>query len=431
MTKRSRIKQTGDKRTTDPGVKYLAAILVVHVVLALVYWRCTPFGASPDERPHGKYVQALVESRSLPVFSTSDPEGYEYHQPPLYYLMGVPFYLAGRLSGLANPAEMVRLLSLLLGGLSILIAYAAVRAALPEEKGLPLAVAGFVALLPTHVMLSSSVSNDPLAEVVFGLALLVIAGMLVDGPKWRRTVGLGLVLGIGLLTKTTCVLLFPVALLAYLLAWQRGTLAAKSVAGHLGAAVGVSLIIGAWWLVRNQAIFGDPFAMSQFQRAFQHTATLESLLSKGWSWGVYSALVGAWTFASFWGVFGHMKVFMPTWTYCALAAISIAAGIGSLRSTVRIRATSVASRDVLLVYGVTIALVLLAFIRFNLTFFQAQGRYLYPALIPISVLWALGISELLPAQWRRFMPHLVVGITLIVQIVALATCIIPVMPHAV
>jgi len=430
MTKdkrRGRAPHAGVKRST--GTAYLIAILLIHAALALVYWDRTPFGASPDEGPHGRYVQTLVESRALPVFRAADREGYEFHQPPLYYLMGVPFYLAGRGFGLIDPAGMVRLLSLLLGALSIVISYLAIRAAFPDEKELPIAVAGFVALLPMHVMLSSSVSSDPLAEVVFGLALLVMAGMLVNGPNWKRTVGLGFVFGIGLLTKTTCVLLFPVAVLAYLLAWQRGMPAARSVAGHLGAAIGISLAIGGWWLVRNQLLYGDPFAMSQFQKAFQHTATPEYWLSKGWSWGFYFSLVGVWTFASFWGVFGHMKVFMPTWAYYGLAVISLAVGIGSLRGIARARAKSAANRDLLLVYGVTLALVLLAFIKFNLSFFQAQGRYLYPALIPISVLWAAGIGGLLPVHLRRFMPYLAVGIPLIVQIVALATCIIPKMPY--
>ena len=419
-----------DRGSADRGTKYLVAILLVHVVLALVYWRCTPFGASPDEGPHGRYVQTLVESRALPVFRAADREGYEFHQPPLYYLMGVPCYLAGRFADMENPAEMARLLSLLLGGLSVAIAYAAVRAAFPEEKAFPLAVAGFVALLPTHVMLSSSVSNDPLTEVVFGLALLVIAGMLANKPNWGGTIGLGLALGIGLLTKTTCVLLFPVAVLAYLLAWQRGMLAARSVVGHLGAAIGISLAIGGWWLIRNQLLYGDPFAMSQFQEAFQETAAKpEYWLSRGLSWGAYFALVAGWTFASFWGVFGHMKVFMPTWVYYGLALISLAVGIGSLRGIARARAKSAANRDLLLVYGVTLALVLLAFIKFNLSFFQAQGRYLYPALVPISMLWALGFRELLPARLHRFAPHAALAVTLVTQIVALATCIIPKMPY--
>jgi hypothetical protein len=33
-------------------------------------------------------------------------------------------------------------------------------------------------------------------------------------------------------------------------------------------------------------------------------------------------------------------------------------------------------------------------------FFQAQGRYFYPALVPIAVFNALGWDGLLPPRWR-------------------------------
>ena len=411
------------------NAKWLGVILGVHVVLALVYWHYTPFGAPPDEGPHGKYVAVLAGTGSLPVFDASNRGDYEYHQPPLYYLMGTPFYCVGRAIRMADPAAMVRLLSLILGGLSILAAYAVVRSAFPDERILPLTCAGFVGLLPTHVMLSSSVSNDVLAEVVFGLALLVMVRMLVTGLSWRRTIGLGAILGAGLLAKTTCVLLFPIVVLAYVLVWQRGASTGRSLAAHVAAVLGVGIAIGGWWLARNQFLYGDPLAVSQFQEVFQDTPTPEFWLSRGWSWGMYFALVIGWTFASFWGVFGHMNVFMPTWAYWGLAAITLGAAAGSLRAAAQMRARSALNRDVLFVCGVTLALVLLAFLKFNVSFFQAQGRYLYPALVPISVFWAIGLGQLLPQSKRHLAPYLAVGVPFVGQIIALVTCIVPKMPY--
>lgn len=417
------------KETSGSNAGWLAVILCLHVTLAIVYWAYTPYGASPDEQPHGRYVGALASNWSLPVFDEADRGNYEYHQPPLYYVTGVPFYLAARAARMTEPAEMVRLLSLVLGGLAVVLVYGAVRSAFPEKEGLALACSGFVAFLPTHSMLSSSVSNDVLVEVVVGLALLVTARMLAGGLNWARTAGLGVVLGVGLLTKTTCVVLFPVALIAYVLVWRRGKSTAKLAAGHLAAAVGISLALGGWWLARNQILYGDVLAMAQFQHVFQDTPTPDFWLSRGWSWATYFGLVGVWTFGSFWGVFGHMNVFMPVWTYCALGAVSAAVAIGSVRGVLGVRAKSSVARDVLLVYGVLVLLVLLVFVKFNVMFFQAQGRYLYPALIPISVLWALGMERLLPGSKRRFTPWLAVGVPLVAQIVALAACVVPEMPY--
>ena len=430
MTKRRRQVKTADtaKHVANPDVKWLIAILCVHLLLAAVYWHYTPFGAPPDEGPHGLYVQTLVEEHKLPVFDVSDRQRYESHQPPLYYLMGVPFYLIGQVVRMGEPAVAVRLLSMLLGALSILVIYRAVLLAFPRERHVALASAGFAALLPTHVMLSSSVGNDILAEVIFGLAVLVMVRIILDGPSWRTTVALGAVLGLGLLTKTTCVLLFPAAVLAYGLVWRRGTSGLTSATRHIGVLVCVSVAVGGWWLVRNQALYGDVLAMSQFRRAFEHTARPEYWLNRGFSGVEYWLLVGLWTFHSFWGVFGHMNVFMPSWAYIGLAATSLCVIVACLRVEIELRAESAQTRDILLIYNVVLLLVLLAFLQFNASYFQTQGRYLYPALVPISAFWVLGVRRLLPARMRSWMPYAAASVPLIAQVVALATCIVPKMP---
>ena len=377
--------------------KILIAILCLHFVLAGVYWHLTPYGSPPDEGPHGLYVQKLVTGHHLPVFDPADRNNYEAHQPPLYYVLGTPFYLLGGQIA-------VRLLSMILGALSILVIYRAVVIGFDDER-LALGAAGFAAFLPTHVMLSSMVGNDILAELIFGLALM----LMVSRPSAWNSIALGVVLGLGLLTKTTCILLFPVAILA--LIWVR-----RRSAGHFAGILGIGLLIGGWWLVRNQALYGDPFAMKQFVQAFQQTAKPDYWLNQGFSPAMYWTLVGVWTFASFWGVFGHMNQFMPTWVYVGLGAATLAAKIGWFKGV-----RTMAERRTLMLYLVVLVLVVLAFVKFNMSFFQAQGRYLYPAILPLSVGWVLGIRALLPKRMHSWTPYAAMTIPLAAQIPALIT----------
>lgn len=414
----TKTKETDDSRS---NIRWLYAIICVHIVLGLIYWHYTPFGASPDEDVHARYVQKLVNNRALLVFDVNDRENYEAHQPPLYYILAVPFYMIGRVG-------LIRLLSLILGAISILTIYYAVKNSFGENK-LAISAAGFTAFLPTHVMLSSSVSNDMLCELIFGACLLVTAIMIRKGLGLKMTACLGIILGAGLLSKSTCVLLFPVVILAYFQIWQRGKAPGKTVILHLITAMVISLVVGGWWLVRNQILYGDPLVITQFQQAFQHTAKPEFWLSHGWTWWMYCALVIGWTFASFWGVFGYMKVFMPAWVYLALAAITLSAKIGSIKGICEERVKSEENKDVILIYGLTLFLVILTFVKFNIVYFQAQGRYFYPAIVPISVFWSLGINRLLPKSKRHFMPYLVIGIPVIVQIIAITTCIVSEMPY--
>jgi len=379
-----------------PTKTVLIAILCLHFVLAGVYWHYMPYGSPPDEGPHGLYVEKLITSHRLPVFDASDRSNYEAHQPPLYYILGMPFYLVGG-------QVAVRFLSMILGALSILVIYRAVVTAFAEER-LALGAAGFTAFLPTHVMLSSMVSNDILAELIFGLALL----LMVSQPNVRNSIALGVVLGLGLLTKTTCILLFPAVILAFVL-WPRS-------AKHVATILGISLLIGGWWLIRNQMLYGDFLAMKQFIQAFEHTAKPSYWLSHGFSPAMYWLLVGLWTFASFWGVFGHMNLFMPTWVYICLGLATAAVKIGWFKGS-----RTFPERRILLLYNAVLVLVVVAFIGFNAKFFQAQGRYLYPAILPLSMGWALGIRSLLPKRIHSWTPYLAMAIPLVAQISALAT----------
>ncbi len=397
---------------------WLIAIICAHILLSAVYWHFTPFGVPPDEGPHALYVRQIAENHSLPVFNPYDHAQYEDHQPPLYYLLAVPFYWIG-------DGILVRLLSIILGALSILVIYLAVSRAFPDDPRLGIAAAGFTALLPTHVMLSSSVSNDILVELVFGLVLLVMTGLLRDGITPRRSIALGVVLGLGILTKTTCLILFPVALLAYIMCAKHAGI--RNAFVHFLVALVTSLVIGGWWLVRNQMLYGDPLAASQFAQAFAHTAKPEYWLSRGITLPSYVLFVIAWTFCSFWGVFGHMKVFMPAWAYVGLGVAALAPILGTLIGLRRPKDDQ--QRAVIVLYNILLLLVVLAFIGFNLKYFQAQGRYLYPAILPIAAYWSLGIRRLLPERMSNWMPAIAIAIPLAAQIIALATCIIPKMPY--
>jgi 4-amino-4-deoxy-L-arabinose transferase-like glycosyltransferase len=403
---------------------WLVGILLLHVALSLVYWGRTPYGIPPDEGPHGKYVQHLVETGHLPVFSSADRADYEYHQPPLYYRLGAPFFRLGKALKFSDPASMVRLFSLILGAIAIVLTYLAVAKLFSgRADGQRLAVmsSGFVGLLPMHLMLSSSVSNDMLTEVIFSLTLLVCTAILMDGMTWLRTMVIGCVLGVGLLTKTTCIILFPVVLVAYLLAGRAKKIAWTSVGGHVATALAISLVIGGWWLMRNIRLYGDLLAISQFNKTFQDTAKPDMLIVAFGPLWYLERLVG-WTFASFWGVFGHMDTFMPAWAYLIFGVASLSALVRGIPAVRDLMSKAGTVRDVLVIFTLTVGLVGIAFLKFNASFFQVQGRYLYPAILPISVLWSMGISGLFPKKYENLAIYMGIGIPILAQIIALTTC---------
>ena len=101
------------------------------------------------------------------------------------------------------------------------------------------------------------------------------------------------------------------------------------------------------------------------------------------------------TFHSFWGQFGWMSVPMPDSTYLVLGILSVVAVVGCIGWLIERCRRQVAR--CFGPYSVILALlVMLTFgglIYYNFTFVQHQGRYLFPALIPIGLVFTLGIDQ--------------------------------------
>jgi hypothetical protein len=111
------------------------------------------------------------------------------------------------------------------------------------------------------------------------------------------------------------------------------------------------------------------------------------------------ALTTAWsflstTFHSFWGQFGWMAVPMDKRVYDALWLLSIVVGLGFLFGLAEAREQGKLGASLLLLAASGL-LTLGTYLGYNLSFYQAQGRYLYPALIPIGLGAAAGLYKTL------------------------------------
>ena len=135
------------------------------------------------------------------------------------------------------------------------------------------------------------------------------------------------------------------------------------------------------------------------------------------------------TFVSFWGQFGWMAAPLPGWMVGGLLGLTAVAALGLLLAVVQARGSrgegeqgsqerailpapedadsatrhsSFVTRRSSLVLGLTFLLTLGLHIAYNLTFVQHQGRYLYPALIPIAVGFVAGLGFWLRPLVRRW-----------------------------
>ncbi len=401
----------------------LILLILLHVVFAAWYAAITPYRTSgvifsgggaakdigaPDERQHANYVQNLIDGKGFPVLAPGSldlGETLESHQPPLYYLLAAGVAKVAGVTNVDNQEGIrLRYLNVLIGGATVAGAFFLALWGLKNEN-LGYLAAAFVALMPMSAALSGAINNDPLLFCLCTWSLAVCALAITDGWTVKRAVTLGVLVGLAFITKTTAIALAP-ALLAGIILARKSTPIGKPV--YL--AVGLALLIALPWWLRNQSLYGDPFAIKAFNSAFTGNPTpqtLPKLVGHDIPMSDYFInWVGWFTVRSFIGVFGYMDIFLGNTFYRLVFAALILlafAGIAELRKDQWKPYSAVHWMN-----GVFIAVVVLLFVRFNLQYFQGQARYVYPAIGPIAIGFALGLLYVAKGRWKEALALVVV-----------------------
>ncbi len=426
----------------------LFVLLIVYVIVGALYAVRTPAWQAPDEPAHYNYAAQVAANGCCPVIEMGDWDSayldtlkaerfapnllerfatiqYEDHQPPLYYLLsGLVYRLTdGSLTAL-------RLLSVLISAGIVVCAYAITLALLPDRRALALAAALLAGFIPQNLAIMSSVNNDALAGLIVGVTLYLLIRYLQGArvPVWA----LGVAVGVGLLTKVNTIFLAGLVPLFVLLHWWfTPDRRFSELIRRLALFAVPALILGGLWWLRNVGVYGFPdvFGLRRHdQVVVGQLRTAELIAQVGLSEYLRRAVDT--TFTSFFGQFGWMGLFMPTWAYwIVLAFLGVVVG-GWLIALVGLRTevqglsdkasistqaerkrksvlspqSSVLSPALLAwaLLALTTILAILQYLYYNTEFVQFQGRYLDPALIPLALVAALGVDG-----WRRLLARLI------------------------
>ncbi len=425
---------------------WLAVIMLAYLLVATLYAVNTPAWQAPDEPAHYNYIAHIAKTGTLPVLEMGDYNQstlelllrydfapkfpvtllqYENYQPPLYYISAVPiFWLTdGDLTAL-------RLYSVFLGAVAIVLLYLCLELVFPQKELIGVTAAAFAAMLPMHVAMTASVNNDVMSEVLLMATFLALLHWMHGryygsaGAKQaaRPLLLIGILLGLGMLTKFYAYLLLPiVALIVLLVAWRRPRVevepgadfkdadGAGAAPGGFGQAIGQTL----WviippllmslpvWL-RNMRLYGvlDPLGLTRHDAVVKgQPTTAEWIAHNGWV--AYGERAFSFTFKSFWGVFGWMGVFMDERIYTALLIFTGVIFFGLLWATVRLISgppdtdMDLYQTHVQAFFAFMLVVLLLAYVGYNTKFVQHQGRYFFWGLLPISAMVAIGWREVL------------------------------------
>jgi 4-amino-4-deoxy-L-arabinose transferase-like glycosyltransferase len=413
----------------------LMIVLLAFVLLAAWYSVTIPLGEAPDEVPHFTYIRYLARHGRLPTTT----EEHEAFQPPLYYALGAaltfwveddpgaPFAVranahfdvadprapknlllhtsdeAWPYRGWALAWHLVRLLSVALGAVTVWAVYRLGRVLFPEQPAIPLTMAALTAFTPQFLFMSAVVNNDNAATAFSALVLWQVAAVLHESQPariWKRSALLGLLLGLGLLSKANLIALVPVVGLALVVASARGTAPSGGsadgalrrwglpAAGRLALAFGIAALASGWYFVRNWSLYGDPMGWSflleiNAQREGPLTPEVLGWLFKG-------------VFRSFWlgwiGIQFEEAIYWLIGAACAVGVLGFAAWL--LRGW---RTLYAGSRWTLVTLGLHVAITLASLLQWTATVLGTdQGRLIYPILPTVMLVLVAGW-----AWWAR------------------------------
>jgi hypothetical protein len=430
-------------------------ILALFLALGFAYSAVNPLHEATDELRHYRFVQHLIQRRSLPV--QGEAGGLECtvqgHHPPLYYAVaalvtfwidtgrdicyeppGNPFWAyryweVGRdnknqyLHGLdeafpwrgeALAAHLARVVNLLFGALTVWLTWATARALWPRRPALAAGSAAFVAFNPMFLYMAAAINNDVVAAAAGAAVIFACVQLMRDerglSPRWG--VWLGALYGLALMSKfNLAAIIIVIEAAVTWVAWRKGQWRQWVVANLLIA--GVAALLAGWWFVRNQVLYGEPTGFERLTELWGVRDPRDSFQL------AVSELPYAWT--SLWGRFGYGQIPLPSWIYGVIFVVLLLSIAGYIVAGVRGRrgagekvagskwqVASSRSQDALLRSLAPLLLLALNVAVFFAVLFNyllvspagPMGRFFFPALSSLAILMFYGLS-LLAVGGRR------------------------------
>lgn len=440
-------------------------ICAIYLALAFAYAVLVPPWESPDEPAHYLYAMQLAERARPPLqptvrqrdsFCRDYPyisSNYEWYQPALGYLPAAVIYRAldvfspGGLPRTISPLNpqfcsnphmypnlfthtnlkmfeiwknswglLVIRIYLSLFGLAVIYASYKIGCECDQADGwLGITVAGWVAFLPQFTFVNASIRSDTLTNAIAAFVLLLAAMMQTSRAHTHKlALGIGILLGLGLLSKHTFVYIAPIGLLAVILTNPRDPRAwLKPLILMILPAL---VLVAAYYLafVEARAALDYTVGTPSKMRVRPEHFNLEYLYQ-----ALYDLLIGF-----FFGRFGWLNVQVPaSWSRIAFGIWSVGTII-TIAQTWRQRHNleTTPSIKTVFLFSTTI---LLTVIGLLLSIFRPGERHLYPTLAAWSFLGFWGWWQILSPRDKKIVTMAALGFMLAFNLYALLFALIP------
>lgn len=230
----------------------MAVVTAGSIAVRLAYMAQTDYSVRGyDTDGHIEYIRYILAHWSVPPAT----EGWQFYQPPLYYLLAaLPAGIGNVVGDGTTGLLFVQILSFVLSTLSVLVGCWIVLQLFPKKAQLPVATLSFAlfAFFPGSVFLASRINNDVLFEFLGLLCIGTLIRWWFDRSEswWYLCI---VTFAFALLTKSNALLLAPVIGLCLLV--KPGLRIVPRI--RLGSIALVVLLLLNAWYVALRAIEGQ------------------------------------------------------------------------------------------------------------------------------------------------------------------------------
>ncbi len=422
--------------------RWLVLLLGLALVRGLIYAAVIPPWQSPDETGHFEYVWLIAHLGRPPdqgggsasfehelLGSLYEWRYDEYVGPPLpgrmparmndlsaavlasrartvsterfslAYLWSAAFLLSFRCQDLVFQLYLARLSSVLVNVGIVWLAFQTLLELVPSHPLLAFLMASVVLFLPQHTFINSMVGDGVLAELMACLVVYCWVRLFRHGLTVWEVVGLIFGTLAGIWSKTTAIFLILVNIgltIWWLVRCHRYGQFSRRYLIYLCA--GVAMLGAGVWLWGRFSHLGAQTVQSVY--SFRQALSPSGLLwmdARGLTVG--EALLAS--YDSFWANFGWMALPVSGRWYGAIALLSVMALAGWICGKPR----GMPSWAVGMMGGTTgmaLAIFVWAAILSQSGYYQFQGRYLFPIIVPYVFLVVGGLARLIPALEQRY-----------------------------
>lgn len=424
---------------------WLALLLSLALVRGLIYLSVIPPWQSPDETGHFEYAWLVAHLGRLPTASDLSVSFerellgslYEWRygefitrplpeQMParlgdlpqhilvrtsrtaperfsLSYLWMALLIWPVRHQDLVVQLYTARLASVLLQLGIIWLAWRTLEQVYPARAGPVAAMTALIVFIPQHTFINAAAGDGPMAELMACLVLYGWVRVFCRGWTLWEAVWIPLCTLAGIWSKGTALFLLPLnaALMVWwLFRWRKWTWRSTIL-----VAAGIAALVPLSWLLARS--WSGAEAVNYLRTALEpNTATWTD--PRGLTLG--DALLAS--FESFWAYFGWMAVPASSRWQGVILVLSAAAALGWVLKSQK-EASSWAVLMMVGAFGTALAIFVWTMLLFpSEGYYQFQGRYLFPVVIPIAFLLVRGWMRVFAGQ--HSLVWVGAGVTLVV-----------------